>query len=207
MTVDQFVNQYDGQAIDVDGYYGAQCWDLVELYAREVLGVPSEPWAITLGPNGSAREAWTVFDSHMQRYFDKHLGNEKQKGDILVYGYNPDGHIAVCLGGSSVFQENSPLGSKAHVGNNSDNGLLGVLRIKKGDDMLTPQAINLAFAASPYNRQALPEEVAAWTGKDTELLLQTIYNNSRELMTQLLNPQTDTEAVKKLQQIKVLVNS
>ena len=28
MTIDQFIQTYNGRAVDVDGAYGGQCWDL-----------------------------------------------------------------------------------------------------------------------------------------------------------------------------------
>lgn len=139
MTIDEFVAANNGKFIDVDHYYGAQCWDLVELYAEQVLGIPKEPWAITLGPEGAAKEAWKVFDAHMQRYFDKIPKGQEQKGDIPVYdghGAFPEGHIAISLGGGQVFEENAdPNGSPAHVYPRATTYLLGSLR-KKGSGVM-----------------------------------------------------------------------
>lgn len=143
LSLDQFISQTDNTPVDVDKAYGAQCWDLVELYAQQVLNVPKEPWAIPLGPEKSAKEAWTCYDQseHMQKYFDKIPAGQQQKGDITVYdghGVYTDGHIAISLGGNSVFEQNAdPDGSLAHVYNNrSSTYLLGALR-KKGDNMPT----------------------------------------------------------------------
>lgn len=135
MTLAQFISLHDNQPVDVDGEFGAQCWDLVELYAEQVLGVPRAPWAITLGPNGDAHEAWTVFDAHMQEFFDKIPTGQQQPGDINVYDAKPGfpaGHICIDLGGGNVFQQNAPIeGSPAHTGARATSYLLGSLRLKE----------------------------------------------------------------------------
>ena len=40
MTIDQFIQTYNGSTVDVDGFYGGQCWDLWSRYAQDVAGVP-----------------------------------------------------------------------------------------------------------------------------------------------------------------------
>lgn len=127
--------------VDVDKAYGDQCWDLVELYA-ERCGVPKEPWAITLGPEQAAKEAWTVFDAHMQKYFDRVPVGSQQAGDIAVYGPHgqyTEGHIAIWADNRQVFEQNAdPNGALPHVYPRPNTYLLGSLRIKKqgGDDMI-----------------------------------------------------------------------
>lgn len=134
MNLDQFIKTYTNQFIDVDKEFGPQCWDLVELYA-ELLRVPKEPWAITLGLDGAAHEAWTVFDAHMQRWFDKIPVGQQQRGDINVYGPKPGflaGHICIELGNGTVFQQNATIeGSPAHVEARGTSYFLGSLRLKE----------------------------------------------------------------------------
>lgn len=134
-TLDQFVSTYYNQPVDVDHEYGAQCWDLVELYAEQVLDIPRSPWAITLGPEGAAYEAWTVFDAHMQQYFDPIPRGQQQAGDINVYGAHtggPEGHINIQIENGQVFEQNAdPDGSPSHVDVRPITYLLGSLR-KKG---------------------------------------------------------------------------
>lgn len=139
MIADPTIN---GQPVDVDNAFGGECWDLVELFA-ERCGVPKEPWAVPLGPRGHAEEAWTYFDKspHMQKYFDKVPAGQQRKGDIGVYAGRPgyeEGHILIFINSNNaVFEENAdPDGSPAHVyTNRSATYLLGVLRLKKEDDM------------------------------------------------------------------------
>jgi len=40
MTLPEFVKKYTGKKPDYDGVYGAQCVDLIKLYAVEVIGSP-----------------------------------------------------------------------------------------------------------------------------------------------------------------------
>jgi mannosyl-glycoprotein endo-beta-N-acetylglucosaminidase len=41
MTLDEFVKTYKGKRPDYDGVYGAQCVDLIKLYATKVVGSPA----------------------------------------------------------------------------------------------------------------------------------------------------------------------
>lgn len=140
MIADPTIN---GQPVDVDKEFGGQCWDLVELFA-ERCGVPKAPWAITLNTDGSqpagyAKNAWLYFDSNpnLQQHFTQIPAGQQQKGDITVYNGHPgfeEGHIAVSLGGTAVFEENAdPDGAPAHVyTNRSSTYLLGALRLSGG---------------------------------------------------------------------------
>lgn len=89
-----------GQAYDVDGLYGCQCWD----YAAEFwynVGFPQN-YPLT-GPNQSAYECWTVNrDNNTSyggtQYFDLiYNASDVKTGDIVVFAgtaQNPPGHIA-----------------------------------------------------------------------------------------------------------------
>lgn len=178
MTLDQFVAQNNGRFVDVDHVYGAQCWDLVELYAEQVLNVPREPWAITLGPQGAAKEAWTVFDSHMQHYFDKIPRGQQQPGDINVYdghGVYTEGHINIQGNSGLVFEQNAdPDNSPSHIANRLETYLLGSLRLKggsQGDTIMEPADYRtndgdvVNFYVSLLGRQPSPEEIKIYTGR------------------------------------------
>jgi len=56
MDIDQFIAQTNGTHVDEDGYYGAQCWDLVAKYARVVVGCPSFPTG-----SGGAEGLYRIF--------------------------------------------------------------------------------------------------------------------------------------------------
>lgn len=96
MTLDEFVKEYEGKKVDYDGYYGAQCVDLVRLYIRLVWGLPQPKNII------SAYEAYT----HWLRCSDgfneiswKSI-TKIARGDIIVFpptDTNLHGHIAIVL--------------------------------------------------------------------------------------------------------------
>lgn len=96
MTLDEFVKKYEGKKVDYDGYYGAQCVDLVRLYIRLVWGLPQPKNII------SAYEAYT----HWLRCGDgfneiswKSI-TKIARGDIIVFpptDTNSHGHIAIVL--------------------------------------------------------------------------------------------------------------
>lgn len=129
-----------GTFVDVDKEFGPQCWDLCELYA-EKMGVPREPWAIPLGPQGAAFEAWTLFQTsaHMKKYFIQVAVGQQQRGDMGVYaGHSGDtqGHIMIYLGNGQVFQQNAPYGSDSHIDTFTTSYLLGFIRVvTQGGDM------------------------------------------------------------------------
>ncbi|WP_305177861.1 hypothetical protein [Faecalibaculum rodentium] len=87
-----FKAKYIGKATDVDGYYGAQCWDLYAAYAR-YLGYPICHCTVT----GYVQDIWT------QRKSNGILNNFNevtvmQPGDVAVFkksASTPLSHIAI----------------------------------------------------------------------------------------------------------------
>src|SRR2546422_790417 len=107
LSLDQFVSKYNGKYKDVDRDYGPQCWDLVEAYAEEVFGLPSNPYTIQTG-DGKAEGVINLFRNPLPKYFTKIARNHRfykatpKKGDIIVWsgslpGSGGAGHIAICL--------------------------------------------------------------------------------------------------------------
>jgi CHAP domain len=110
MTLQEFVNKYNGKSIDFDGAYGPQCVDLIRQYIKEVWGTqqpPSVQGAYQLLENASG---YQVF-----------LHGQINRGDVIVWnkGYGENGHTAVVLQSNSqqvqVFEQNNPVGSKCHT--------------------------------------------------------------------------------------------
>lgn len=96
MTLDKFVKQYEGKKVDYDGYYGAQCVDLVRLYIHLV-------WNLIQPKNIiSAYEAYTRWLRCGDGFNEigwKSL-TEIARGDIVIFPptvTNPHGHIAIVL--------------------------------------------------------------------------------------------------------------
>lgn len=87
MTYQEFVNKYNGKAIDYDGVYGAQCVDLAKFYLRDVYGLSPGAW-------GDAHAYWNSTNPAILAKFDKvpnGASNVPKQGDILVYSQNTPG--------------------------------------------------------------------------------------------------------------------
>jgi surface antigen len=177
MSVDEFVSKYNGKAVDFDGAYGAQCWDLVAQYSREVVGLPGGAWQVMpTGPNGGASEIYTNFMNPLGQYYEKIANTPDpnqlpQKGDIIIWNWAPYGHTAICLGATSnsitVFEENSPIGSAAHITPNKTwSGVLGWIRPK---NLTQGEIMNGSDVTNMYRvllgREPDPSGLAAYTGR------------------------------------------
>lgn len=93
-TYEDFKATYLGRAVDIDGYYGAQCWDGAMFYSQW-LGYPV--FHCNDG-TGYARDIWTGrHRSGILNYYDE--VEILQPGDIVVFreypGYTPLSHIAI----------------------------------------------------------------------------------------------------------------
>lgn len=91
-----FANQTLGQCINVDGYYGAQCWDSMSAFFYNYAGR-------ILNTCGTGAAKGTIADGCWQ----KNAGNEFvmiwnprdiQAGDIAVYSTGQWGHIGMAMG-------------------------------------------------------------------------------------------------------------
>lgn len=92
-----FANATLGQCIDVDGHYGAQCWDSISAFFYNYAGR-------ILNTCGTGAAKGTIADGCWQ----KNAGNEFvmiwnpreiQAGDIAVYSTGQWGHIGMAMGG------------------------------------------------------------------------------------------------------------
>lgn len=91
-----FANDVLGKCIDVDGYYGSQCWDEMAAYWLNYVGR-------TLSTCGTGAAKGTISDGCWQ----KNAGSEftmiwdktqVQPGDIAVYSTGTWGHIGMAMG-------------------------------------------------------------------------------------------------------------
>lgn len=132
ITFDEFIKKYDGKAIDFDGAYGNQCFDLYRQYCKEVLGIPQSPPTGTTG-------AVTIATNYLKEYLDKYENTPTgvpEKGDIVVWGktYGPYGHVAVFIEGDVnsfiSFDQNDPIGTLCHKQKHTYKGVLCWLRLK-----------------------------------------------------------------------------
>jgi len=88
MTPEQWMNQYLNQGINIDGAYGNQCWDWANFYIINYLGAPRI--------NGNAI---TFLDNVNGAIYERILNspsNHPVEGDVVVWNYQPYGHVAIC---------------------------------------------------------------------------------------------------------------
>jgi hypothetical protein len=133
MTIDLFINKYNGKYIDFDGVYGCQCVDLMRKYVQECLG--KDPYSIP-----RANYAKNIFKNlKSNKDFTKVINTPTgipKKGDIVfwdwrwpVTGYA--GHVAIFSGGNAYkfisFDQNYPSKSPCRYYNHDYRGVMGWL--------------------------------------------------------------------------------
>ena len=97
MTLNNFIQKYEGKKVDWDKAYGAQCVDLIRQYCAEVWEIPQPE------PCTGAEEFITKHDKRViqQQYMEilpRHVS--PVPGDLVVFGStakNPYGHIAIFI--------------------------------------------------------------------------------------------------------------
>lgn len=130
MTFQQFLVKYNGKFVEVAGSVGAenQCVDLANAYIRDVYGLPIIEWT-------NAKD----FPSKAGPAYDYILNTPSgipKEGDIIIWGGNQYGHIAIFVEGNAdtfrSFDQNFPTGSNSHIQNHNYNTppVLGWLRKK-----------------------------------------------------------------------------
>ena len=132
-----FINEYNGVGVDVDGYYGPQCMDLMHLYIADCLGLPTMLF--------SADTAYNAFVNANDPRFDKIINNYNDpnqipsKGDIMFWKPNikgitgSAGHVAIFKDGKlgenkfTSLDQNFPTGSVTHLQSHTYDGVAGWL--------------------------------------------------------------------------------
>lgn len=154
MILNDFKQKYQGEKIDQDGAFGAQCMDLIKQYCVEVLNIP----VLT----GNAVDVWTKYPA------DKFLkvnyipgGDSPQHGDIVIWGTGVGqfGHIAICdIGqpsgfpnGFISFDQNWPVGSPCALVSHNFNNVLGWLRPVTAAAQPTMVKLKVAYADEKPN--------------------------------------------------------
>lgn len=127
MTPTQFVNNYKGKAVDLDGN-GVWCVDLFKAFTKENYGI----YNYTCG-NGYASGLWINRKSRpYYKYFVDGNVNKLQNGDWCVWGncrIAPNSHIAMYYNGK-FFGQNQNGKRQASLINITKDGIIGVLRPK-----------------------------------------------------------------------------
>lgn len=128
MSLDDFIQKYEGKEIDYDGAFGAQCVDLYRAYVKEVLGYPQSP------PVEGAKDIW---DTYLPEYFTRIENTPEglpEKGDIVIFGtgLGKYGHVAIFLEGNlsrfTSLDQNYPTSSPVHKQGHTYSAVIGWLR-------------------------------------------------------------------------------
>ena len=141
--LNRFIDNLNGQFVEVsykDAIY--QCMDLAYLWAF-CLDIPKA--AIQ---NQYAYQVFTNPKEITYQFFDiihNTPDGIPQDGDLVVWNKtsgNVAGHIAIAIGGGTTsrfkaFEQNSPLGTNAHVGDKTYSNILGWLRPKVQESAVT----------------------------------------------------------------------
>ena len=138
MTLEEFVNKYNGKPVDFDGVYGAQCVDLARQYWKEKEGIKEHTGSCAT--TGGAKDLFLDYDKMPleKKYFTRVKTKSPKAGDVVIWDStdkNEFGHVAICLGllGTDtviVFEQNGFKQDGAKVNVRSKKNMLGVLRKK-----------------------------------------------------------------------------
>ena len=138
MTLDEFVETYNGKKVDFDGHYGAQCVDVFRQYCRDVLNIPHTGGVVGASELYTKYEAMPLEQTYFVRIPYK-AGMLPKVGDVVIFGAtktNLYGHVAIVLDASTkeiaVFEQDGFKQDGAHVSSWNYARVLGFLRKREG---------------------------------------------------------------------------
>lgn len=196
MTFEEFLIKYNGAYVDFDGYYGAQCMDLMHQYIYDVLGLTDK--RILAAPTAKDVFLGTPFGLE---YFDKIPNTPTgvpKEGDIIFFGtgVGPAGHVCIFISGDAnkfqSFDVNWPVGSPAHVQDHTYGYCLGWLSPKGIQPDLQTQLSqsnadrdrNWTWFASVCKALGVEENIDAAIAEATKnkTLAETLVQKEKQLM-------------------------
>lgn len=134
-----FIDHYNGQAVDTDGFPPAQPYQCYDLWIIQKMVNFSDPRAVILSPSGLAQDIWKNFDGlGLAQWYDK--VSSPQLGDWVIWDRvklsTPDSHVAMFVkdngdGTIQTFGQNAPY-PRCTISNVTKQGILGYIRIKGG---------------------------------------------------------------------------
>ena len=133
MTLNEFVEKYNGKKVDYDGRYGCQCVDLFRQYCKDVWTIPHT------GEVVGAADLFTKYDKMPLevKYLDKlvYAGGILEAGDVVIFAAtktNIYGHVVIVITASSksmaVFEQDGFAQTGAYVKERGYGNVLGFLR-------------------------------------------------------------------------------
>lgn len=202
MTLQEYIDKYNGQGIDVDNAFGYQCVDNMHRYIQEVLGLTN--LSILAGP--SAKDIYNSFPNIVGfQYFNK-IDNTPtgvpKPGDIMFWGTKVGkyGHVAIFKDGNAdsfiSFDQNFPLGSVCHLQPHNYNGVVGWLRpivleptppSGGGDDMTLREQFKVIFSVLHSNPNPTEADVDQAVGS----ALPPYEYGTQDLNSRIIQPYVD----------------
>lgn len=95
-----FKSKWYNKGVDVDGFYGFQCWDSFAQWCKEN-GIPViNTTPVSQGGSGYAKDLWEKKASNgILKYFDEVPINQLKEGDVAIFrevqGWTPLSHVAM----------------------------------------------------------------------------------------------------------------
>lgn len=192
MFLNEFINKYNGQKVDFDGAYGAQCVDLFRLFNKEVLEI-EQPKGVK-----GAKDFWSNYDtdSVLQANFDR-IANTPEfvpiLGDIAVFYNDTHGHISICTGENSdtkvfeSFDQNFPYNYPCRKVQHNYSKFYGVLRpknqdkirqvIRKSNEEIADEVIAMKWGVQPERQKLL--EQAGYNYSDIQAIVNQKLNANK----------------------------
>lgn len=184
----EWIQSVQGQYIDVDGGYGAQCWDLAAHWSA-FLGLP----VVNTGGNGrwpgwagNMVDAYPQSDAVAAAYELVGPGDAAQAGDIAVWGdtfwYYPSTHVAVVVQDGAQLLTMSQNSTPSRADNpypGSSTGPATIQHLPKGGliGYLRPR-VGLAAQGSV---QTIQEDDMPITKEDAALIAGYVWNFDYEV--------------------------
>lgn len=154
MNIQEWMNNVNGQTIDMDGAYGGQCWDLWSSYARNVYGIPA---ADTNTVDGYAASVYTTQYNRsqaLQNTFSRENANYTPTyGDVAFWNSADMNHVAIVVqdNGNGTLNTMSQNPNKTGYTNISKNGIIGYLHPRtKNTTTPTPENNNVTIIPQTY---------------------------------------------------------
>ena len=102
ITFTQWINQTHGRFWDMDGSYGAQCWDLWAKYSMDMYGMSIQDCITPTGYAGGLYTAYPV-SARCEQVYERIPadGYSPVAGDVAIWGYSaytPYTHVAIVAG-------------------------------------------------------------------------------------------------------------
>lgn len=159
MNIQEWINSVNGKAIDVDGHYGAQCWDLWSHYAQHVYGISQADTNTVDGYAASVYTARYGSSRALQNTFEQKTANYTPVyGDVAFWKRSGMNHVAIVVrdNGNGTLQTISQNPNRAGYVNISKRGIIGYFHPHNSDNNTTITARAYRVNVSILNVREAP---------------------------------------------------